>query len=135
MPELLTVLTSILAQPVLPETDIRPVPPEKLTANGLSESVRLLLALGMTASDRVKAFFARYYDPTLGGRVAQAFRRQYESLRAEGLSADGIFAELQAFAGGQPPSLPQRQAAVLTVLAYLFEACDIYERPREGEPP
>lgn len=53
-------------------------------------------------------------------------------LRGEGLSADAVFAELQAFVGGQPPASPQRQAAALTVLAYLFEACDIYERPQGG---
>jgi len=75
VPELLTILLAIVAQPAAAEPDVRPVPPDKLTANGLSESVRCLLALGMMASDRVKEFFARYHDPTLGDRVAQAFRR------------------------------------------------------------
>ncbi len=135
VPELQTVLLNIAAQPAPAEPDLRPVPLEKLTANGLTDGVRMLLALGMIASDRVKNFFARYHDPTLGDRVAQAFRREYESRQAEGLSADAVFAELQVFAGGQPPALPQRQAAVLAVLAYLFEACDIYERPREEEGP
>ena len=41
-----------------------------------------------------------------------------------------MFGHLQQYAGmgGEPP----RQAAVLAVLSYFFERCDIFEDPEEG---
>ena len=36
------------------------------------------------------------------------------------------------FAGGTERQDPAHEAAVLTVLAYLFEQCDIFERPSGG---
>jgi len=41
-----------------------------------------------------------------------------------------IFAELQSWAGGVQRGTPEHQLAVLTVLAYYFERCDIFEEPR-----
>jgi hypothetical protein len=48
---------------------------------------------------------------------------------------DRIFQELQAFAGGLGRGSPEHEAAVVTVLAYLFEECDIFERPGEVASP
>lgn len=125
------VLLAIAQQPVPPNPDLRPVSPRKLAANGLSSWVHILLSAGMVSSVRVKQFFTQYHDPTLGDRVVQAFQKEYEALRDSGQSPDAIFVELQTLATGAPPASPQRQAAVLSVLAYLFEECDIFERPRE----
>jgi hypothetical protein len=47
-------------------------------------------------------------------------------LKSVGLGPDEIFGELQAFAGGMDRE-PSRQAAVLAVLSYFFESCDIFE--------
>ena len=44
----------------------------------------------------------------------------------EGLSPDQIFTELQTFAGGMDGT-PKHQAAVLAVMSYFFERCDIFE--------
>lgn len=132
--ELSQVLLHIAQQPVSPTGDMRPVSPRKLAANGLSEGVRLLLQTGMVASSRVKRFFEQHHNPELGDRVVQSFKQKYESLRDAQLQPDTIFVELQLFAGGLAPA-PPKQAAVLTVLAYLFEACDIFEQPRPETPP
>jgi hypothetical protein len=129
------VLRHIAQLPVPSDIDLRPVPPRKLAANALSAAVGLLMRAGMGTSRRVKEFFDGYHDPNLGDRVAQAFRQEYESLRTTQLSPDDIFARLQVFAGGVSPAPPGRQAAALTVLAYLFEECDIFQRPPEEPKP
>ena len=135
VPELQTGLFEHRRPAVPAEPDLRPVPLEKLTANGLTDGVRMLTALGMIASDRVKNFFARYHDPTWATVWPRPFGG-VESRQAEGLSADAVFAELQVFAGGQPPALPAPGGGVGGPGARsLFEACDIYERPREEEGP
>ncbi len=134
VPELRLLIDKIVGQLTPEQPDLRPVPVEKLDANGLSQGVRMLLTTGMMASETVRRFFDRYYDPTLGERVAQAFRREYEALRGKPLLPDVIFAELQMFAGGHAPHSPTRQVAVFALLAFLFEECHIYERPREDQP-
>ncbi len=134
-PDVQVVLQTIEGQtpPVVP--DLRPIPPEKLDKNGLSEPVRRLLREGQVKSTLVRRFFQRYHDPQLGDRVASAFRGRYEQLKSAGQSPDLIFQELQAFAGGMKRGTPQHEAAVITVLAYLFEECDIFERPTAGPDP
>lgn len=111
--------------------DIRPVPANKLSANSLSSNVEALLKVGMTKSDTVGGFFKKWHDPSLGDKVAKAFTEKYQALKASGISPDQIFVELQTFAGGGKRGTPEHEAAVLAVLAYFFEECDIFERPSE----
>ena len=40
-----------------------------------------------------------------------------------------IFSELQAWVGGDQLGTTEHQMAVLTVLAYYYERCDIIEEP------
>jgi hypothetical protein len=134
VPELSAVLERLAAQGASAPEDIRPVPANKLEANGLGESARRLLRLGMDASERVRRLFDQYHDPTLGDRIAHTFRAEYERLRRCNYSPDRVFTELLNFTTGQLPHSPEGLVASLTVLAYLFEACDIYERPREETP-
>lgn len=113
------------------EPDLRPVPVDKLSANGLSSSVQTLIKAGMTRAHLVEQFFETWFDPLLGDRVASAFNAEYIRLRQAGNDPDTIFTQLQVFAGGSAISAPAQQTAVLAVLAHLFESCDIFERPRE----
>ncbi len=133
VPELQLLIDAITSQLSPEQPDLRPVPVEKLTANGLSPGVLTLLTTGMLASETVKGFFDKYHDPTLGERIAQAFQREYQVLRNKSLLPDQIFTELQMFAGGHAPHSPTRQAAVFALLAFLFEECHIFERPREDQ--
>jgi len=55
-------------------------------------------------------------------------------LKNEGIAPDEIFLGLQVFAGGELTQEPKHQAAVLSVLAYLFDECDIFERERDDKP-
>ncbi len=128
--ELKIVLNHITEEPQTSFPDLRPPSPEKLKFNDLSEGINVLLLAGMTKSDQVKKFFSQYSDPLYGDRVVEAFRKKYEELKTRTLSNDLIFMELRNFASGGFPEhrTPAHEVAVLVVLAYLFESCDIFER-------
>lgn len=114
--------------------DPGPTPPlrapsaEKLEANELSAAVATLLTAGRISEPSVDAFLASYPDPGLGEAVGEAFRNKYQALKSQGLSPDEVFDSLFSFAGGDAGGA-KRQAAVLAVLSYFFERCDIFEEP------
>ncbi len=110
------------------EPDIHPVPRDKLIVNRLSHNVEILIKAGMSKSNLVADFFSKWSDPTLGDQIAKSFSDKYAELRSAGLSPDDIFMELHSYAGGEARKEPDHEAAVLAVLAYLFEECDIFER-------
>lgn len=126
--QVLPALAGAIAVAPLP-VDLRPVPPDKLEYNKLSDSARLFLVQGMQVSDRVRQFFERW-DPGLGDTIMSAFRHRYQELRAQGdLSPDEILWSLFEFAGQGQLTSTREQAAVLALLAYLFESCEIFDRP------
>lgn len=105
--------------------------PSKLNANALSDDAAELLRQGRRRESLVEQFFNDWPDPSFGEEIAQGFREQYQALKVEGLSADQIFTDLQTFAGGMYGT-PSHQAAVLAVMSYFFERCDIFEDHIEG---
>jgi len=121
------VLSAIVRESPSPDQYIRPVPPNKLSANALSHHTATLLNAGMIRADLVGKFFNQWHDPTLGNEIAEAFKREYERLRSQNLLPDRIFQQLWRFAGGVERGAPDHEAAVLAVLAYLFEKCEIFE--------
>ena len=129
--DLRVVLEGIAQQPLPAEVEIKPVPQEKLKANALSDDAQRLLLVGMQKSALVGRFFSTWHDPQFGDRVARAFRTRYEELKAANILGDDAFFELLKFAGGAERKAPRIEAAVLAVLAFLFEACDIFEAPGE----
>jgi len=129
--DLTPVLLKLAAQEPMPEVDVRPVPPGKIEANALSPSVSQLLKAGMPKADLVQRFFDNFHDSSLGDRIAAAFKERYAELRGTGLGPDAIFSRLVQYAGGLDDESVEHSAAVLSVIAYLFEQCDIFERPRD----
>lgn len=119
----------------LPAEDgaIRPVPQSKLKFNQLSSNVDTLIRAGMRKSDSVAQFFNQWHEPTLGDQVAATFKEEYRKLKSAGLSPDNIFSELQSFAGGRKRGDADHEASVLSVLAHLFEECDIFENPEDAQ--
>lgn len=128
--DLKPVLTSISSRMGgTPDDDLRAVPKDKLIINGLSDSVVQLLKIGITKTSLVKEFFDAWYDAELSETISTTFHNKYLELKLlYPNDPDRIFQELQIFAGGQNISSPKHQTAVLTVLAYLFEKCTIFER-------
>lgn len=100
--------------------------PDKLKFNALSMDAAGLLRQGRLRERLVQSFFDAWPDPSLGEDIAEGFRQRYAALRKVGLASDQIFGELQAFAGGMDGD-PTHQGAVLAVMSYFFERCDIFE--------
>jgi len=125
------VLEHITRLPVQQGEQIRTVPAEKLEYNLLSEDVKGLIQLGMGRSPQVEQYFWRHGDPTYRDETAEGFHQKYLELKRNGRNPDDVFTGLQRYAGGSELNSPQHQSAVLAVLAYFFEACDIFERPFE----
>jgi hypothetical protein len=131
--DLQVVLETIAGRAVPVDIPVKAVPKGKIEANALSESVAALLKNGMTKAPLVEAFFDQWHDFTLGDRIAKSFRTAYESFR-EKYPPNQVFAELQTWAGGGTRGAPEHELAVLTVIAYYFERCDIFEEPRSNQP-
>ena len=113
-----------------PEPGAEPVTPpsvDKLEKNLLSEDAAELLRVGRRKERLVETWFMRDRRADLGERIAEAFRRRYAQLRESGRSPDEILGHLQQYAGTGGD--PGRQTAVLAVLSYFFERCDIFDDP------
>ncbi len=128
--DLQVVLERMAVLPTPPMTEVKDVPMGKIEANALSESVARLLKEGMSKAPLIEEFFSQWYDETFGERLAEAFRAEYRRLREQYLP-NRIFAELQSWVGGDSRGAPEHEMAILTVLAYYFERCDIFEEPRD----
>jgi hypothetical protein len=126
--DLQIVLESLAGKAAPVGTAIKDVPQGKIEANDLSESVATLIKNGMTKTPLVSAFFDTWHDETLGERLAVAFSEEYGRLR-ETMHPNQIFSELQSWVGGSSRGTAGHEMAVLTVLAYYFERCDIFEEP------
>ena len=131
IPELQIVLQGIGTQALPEPAEPQPIPPGKLESNGLSEAAKTLIKQGGLRRRVVRQLFSNWHDPQFGDRIARAFRDTYADLKASNLDPNSIFLALQAFAGGLQRGTPEHESAVVTVLAYLFEACDIFEPPEE----
>ena len=127
------VLESLAGKAISSNATVKDVPPGKIEANDLAESVAILVKSGMTKTPLVSTFLEAWHDETLGERLAAAFREEYKRLRGSS-HPNRIFSELQAWVGGNQIGTPEHQMAVLTVLAYFFERCDIFEEPRDTPP-
>jgi hypothetical protein len=131
--DLHVVLETIAGRDVPSGLTVKAVPKGKIEANALSECVAALLKVGMTKAPLVEDFFNQWHQATLGDRIAKSFRAAYESFR-ENHPPNQIFVELQTWAGGGTRGTPEHELAVLTVIAYYFERCDIFEEPRGNQP-
>jgi hypothetical protein len=127
--DLQVVLESLTGKAAPSGTTVKDVPPGKIEANDLSESVATLIKSGMTKAPLVSDFLENWHDETLGERLAVSFRAEYERLHGT-MHPNLIFSKLQAWVGGSQLDTAEHQMAVLAVLAYYFERCDIFEEPR-----
>lgn len=108
------------------EPSLSPPSPSKLQHNALSDDAALLLRQGRRREKLVQDFFDKWPDPGFGEGIAEGFRKHYQTLKEIGLGSEAIFSQLQTFAGGMDGE-PSHQGAVLAVLSYFFERCDIFE--------
>jgi len=120
------VITLIQRQQPDEDAPVKAPSQTKLEANELSRDAAELLRQGRRRDPLIADFFEKFPDLSLVEDIAQGFRDRYQALKSRGLAADVIFTELQTFTGGMSGS-PAHQAAVLAVMSYFFERCDIFE--------
>ncbi|WGL98399.1 hypothetical protein QE177_00315 [Arsenophonus sp. aPb] len=127
--DLAAVLTHISIRSAPTTIEVKEVSQGKIEANFLSQEVADFLKIGMQKSPLVAQFFGNWRNPTYGEQIAQAFNREYILLREQTpiLHPDEIFGRLEAWAGGTTNTTPLHKAAVLAVMAYLFDKCEIFE--------
>jgi hypothetical protein len=122
-------LTHISITPKPTTSEVKDVSRGKIEANLLSQAVADFLKIGMQKSPLVTQFFNNWKNPSYGEQIALAFKNEYVTLReaAPRLHPDEIFGRLETWAGGMANTTPTHKAAVLAVMAYLFDKCEIFE--------
>ena len=104
-------------------------PSEKMKRNGMTVKSRTMLTMGLAASREVRAFIQSVSTtiPFFEDRLRSGFQQQYDQFWDAGLRGDTLFEELCLYASKYSTLYPVR-AASLAVVAYLFEACDVFQR-------
>lgn len=102
-------------------------PYEKIEKNSLSADVENLLKMGLIRQNQLEDYLNKNLDATFSARLRNLFVEEYNRLKDEELSSDEIFYKLLEFASGNNSEFP-RQAAGLTIVAYYFNVCDIFEK-------
>lgn len=127
--DLMAVLTHISVAKIPAVSEVKDVSRGKIEANLLSQEVSDFLKIGMQKSMLVAEFFNVWKNPTYGEQIAQAFKREYVALRdgSPQLHPDEIFGRLETWAGGTIDTTPKHKAAILAVMAYFFDKCEIFE--------
>ncbi|MBD3352910.1 MAG: hypothetical protein GF364_15620 [Candidatus Lokiarchaeota archaeon] len=103
-------------------------PKDKINKNGLSDEVESLITMAMTRVNQVSDFIDKCPDIDFGKNLKQGFVHEYNKLKNEaGLIGDDLFYALLNFASGKSNDFKEK-AAGLTVLVYLFEKCEVFEK-------
>ena len=128
--ELEIVCKAVLSQPLESDTSLALTPPlEKMQKNELTAETHFSLVTGLGIARKVEMFvnqMARIYY-NFPDRLSAGFVEKYNELREQGVKGDALFEALQQFAcNGQRDF--KFQAAGLSVLAYLFEKCEVFEK-------
>ena len=114
-----------------PSVPIVPVSEKKLEANGLSDETKQLFEVGMIKSRLMENFFNQWHDPNLEEKTAAEMNNIYKMAVADHLCPDDVFQKILTTIAGQDLGNPAKTVASLTIMAYFFQTCDIFEQPRE----
>ena len=127
--ELSVVTKYIISGQFVSSDSLTIIPPrEKIKKNDLSASIEQLITMGMTQVRQVNNFISKCPDIEFGERLTHGFVTEYKRLKnEEGLKGEDLFNALLDFASGKNNDFKNR-AAGLTVLVYLFEKCEVFEK-------
>ena len=132
------IITGIMSAPGDDDPSVSLTPlREKMILNGLSEQSDLYLRGGLLQVGTVEGYIkeASGLSAVLVSRLIQGFSEEYEQMRSDGLEGDALFTKLRLFSA-QGHSDYKYQSAGLSVLVYLFERCEVFERiPSSDSPP
>lgn len=133
--EELTVVCAVISNAPAPPQELgveRALPlQDKIDLNSLGPPSVQRITDGLSQAARVESFiaFQNSLQPAFGRSLVARFKSDYYAALADGLEADDIFDYLveKAFDNAGPRDTPQVRAAGLSVIAYLFEICEIFE--------
>lgn len=121
-------------------TEVPPPPPgqdfsrialeDKIERNGLSLSSQNLIVAHLAVAPQVRSFILELSqdDPGFPERLVSGFLQHYHRLRAQGMSSgEDLFNSMCMFAR-RGFADPTTQCAAQSVLIYLFETCEVFER-------
>lgn len=126
----LSVVTKYIAsgQAVMNDSLILIPPKDKIQKNGLSNIIEHQIMMGMIQVKQVAEYLNGCPDIEFGDHLSQGFVIEYERLKnTEMMIGDELFNGLLNFASANATDFVQR-AAGLTVLVYLFEKCEVFEK-------
>lgn len=108
--------------------EIKVVPQNKIEINKLSDYIQELLKIGMGKAHLIEKIILMGQDVEAIQNLADLFHEKYKELKEIHFeNTDQIFFELRNFAGIRAVRDSKDELAILTILAYLFENCTIFE--------
>ena len=127
--ELSVVTRYIMSGQAAINDSLKLIPPkDKIQKNSLSNIIEHQIMMGMIQVKQVADYVNGCPDIEFGDRLSKGFVMEYERLKnTEMMSGDELFNGLLDFASVGAADFKQR-AAGLTVLVYLFEKCEVFEK-------
>ncbi|MEV4705448.1 ABC-three component system protein [Actinoplanes sp. NPDC049316] len=107
----------------------REVPPDKLDYNRLGPEDRDEIVQAMRYTPLLEDYYQSRTDVTERDEVAQGFNSYYREVKAEYDDPGDVLWKLQEYVAGNARRSREQERAVMVVLAYFFETCDIFEEP------
>jgi len=104
-------------------------PLQKMKKNNLTKPTHKLLTMGLCRSPEVGKYIEEQskLDAGYPERLKGGFRKEYDRLVSEKLLSDDLFESMLEFASGNSNDF-KRKAAGLSILAHLFEICEVFEQ-------
>ena len=119
---------SASSMPTDSSLDLLP-PDAKIKRNDLGPRSRNTITMGLAVSSTIRRFVSEMEssDPDWPARLKNGFGSEYLRLRADGYRGDELFDLMSAYSmrGFNQPST---RCAAVSVLVYMFEACEVFER-------
>ena len=105
------------------------IPPnKKIQKNNLSHQIAQLIIHGMIGVAEVDKYLQSHPDINFGNRLQERFVQEYCNLYHDhGLTNDELFYRLWDFAS-MHSNKDHTKMAGLSILTYLFEKCDVFEK-------
>lgn len=104
-------------------------PKDKINKNNLSAKTENLITMGLANFTLIQDYINKQtsIDITFEQNLKKAFVDKYMELKEKNIDNEAIFAEIWSFAKGNKTD-DNSTAAALSVIAYFFLECDIFEK-------
>lgn len=127
----LEIITNAMTETIIAASiDFQVIDPrEKMKKNDLTDNTHFLLTIGLGKAPEVKSFVDQIskINSRFPEKLRTGFVAEYKRLKQKGYNGDALFEAMADFASKGKKELKYR-AAGLSVLAYLFHLCEVFEK-------